>query len=550
MLRNDTLFRTVLIVNLILVGAATSAVAQVDGPLYRMIELPAAETGGSTKAYALNNTGQIVGWMESGADRHGAHWHVEATTDLHGTVHFDLQHPYLRFTVGYSEAYDISNADQIVGTARAEVDCPPTVVVTEAFILRAGVLTDLATPYSGDALTNLGTFSSPCAKDAWDSAATGISNRNHVVGWADIEGLVMHAFLVVPSGGDFYRDVMPDPNNPDFVNDLIIDLGTMRGDADPVSAATAVNDWGQITGYSYTLASPTGADDPLPKAAYRAFIVTPNDTDADGFGDDWFDAAADGGNTLMQDIGTLGGYNSWGRDINNDGDIVGESDTDPDVTGGHNTRAFLWSSGAMTDLGTLGGDFSAASGVNARGEQGSVDIVGWASNPDNQRRAFVYRDGEMYDLNDHICTQTEEGVTVVPNIVLTEARDINDDGWIVGWGEVRGSDGQDTRGFLLIPMDPNDCIFEEDAAVDDGADDGSSSGDTGDTGGDGDPASGDPIIGTPGNLADGSSADPNGTSGSVPAPTLCGVGTFAFAPLTLLGLSWMKLADRRIRRRK
>jgi probable HAF family extracellular repeat protein len=56
----------------------------------------------------------------------------------------------------------------------------------------------------------------------------------------------------------------------------------------------------------------------------------------------------------MQDVGTLGGYNSWGRDINNSSQVVGESDTDPDQTGGYNlTRAFLWQDGTMTDLGAF-----------------------------------------------------------------------------------------------------------------------------------------------------------------------------------------------------
>ena len=415
---------------LITIAAAIPSAAQDSGTLYRLIELP-ADGGGSSKAYALNNTGQIVGWVESESDRHSAHWHVEVTTDLHGTVHFDLLHPYHYYTMGYSEAYDISNADQIVGTARAESDCPPAVLITNAFLLRPAVLTDLATPYPGDALTNLGTFANPCTP-AWDSAATGISNRNHVVGWADLSGMVMHAFLVVPVNGDFYVDTDPVDTEGYLANDLLIDLGTMDGEADPVSAATAVNDWGQVTGYSYTLATPAGAANPVPKAAYRAFLITPNDTDADGDGDQWYVAGGGAANALMQDIGTLGGYNSWGRDINADTDIVGESDTDPDVTGGHYTRAFVWTAGEMTDLGTLGGSFSAASGLNDPGADGSFDIVGWAENEDNQRRAFIHQDGEMKDLNELLCTLTEEGLPIAPNIVLTEARDINDDGWIIG----------------------------------------------------------------------------------------------------------------------
>jgi hypothetical protein len=72
------------------VGSVTASAAQET--LYRLIG-SRADGRGSTKAYARNNTGRIVGWMESGADRHGAHWHVDTTTDLHGTVYSALAHP-------------------------------------------------------------------------------------------------------------------------------------------------------------------------------------------------------------------------------------------------------------------------------------------------------------------------------------------------------------------------------------------------------------------------------------------------------------------------
>ncbi len=504
-----------------LVVAATSAAAQ--DTLYRLIELR-ADGGDSSKAYALNNTGQIVGWMEADSGRHSAHWHVETATDLHGTVHFALAHPYDLFDLNYSEAYDISNADQIVGTARTEIDCPPQVAITNAFLLRPAVLTDLSTPYPGDALTNLHTLGDPCV-GAWDSASTGISNSNHVVGWADRDDGSTHAVITVPSAGQFYADA-----NADLVNDLIVDLGTFRGDTDPVSAATAVNDNGRVTGYSYTLQGS--------RAAYHAFLITPNDTNGDGIGDQWYvDANGDSGNDLMQDLDTLGGYNSWGRDINSSSQVVGESDTDPSVSGGYNlTRAFLWQNGTMTDLGALADDsFSAASAINNNGV-----IVGWAGNDDNQRRAFIYENGQMRNLNDLICTQTEEGVTLVPGITLTEARDINEDGWIVGWGNARGSSDDGTRGFLLIPIDASECVVEEDSSDDNGS--GSS--------GNGSNVDGDAIVGTPGNLGDGSdSDDASGAGGTSAAAGLCGFGMVGMLPLMLAGFCWMKISlGRRLRR--
>jgi hypothetical protein len=86
---------------------------------------------------------------------------------------------------------------------------------------------------------------------------------------------------------------------------------------------------------------------------------------------------------------------------------------------------------------------------------------------------------------------------------------------------------------------------EEEEEADDSGDSGSGTGTT-----DGDPASGNPIVGTPGNLSQGdTTTDPNDPNTVVPAATACGVGTFAFAPLTLVGVGWVKLSTRRRARR-
>lgn len=492
--------------------ASANSLLHAQDTLYQLFVLNSTESGAQAKAYAVNNTGQVVGWMSVGANRHAAHWFVEMTTDLDGTVHFVLKHPEL-FNEGYQEAYDISNADQIVGTARHSITCPPDILYTAAFILRPGVLTDLATPYAGEALTNLGTFEHPCL-GAYDSAATGISNFNHVVGWADHNDGTTHAFISINAGA-------------------LTDLWTLRGDTDPISAATAVNDDGIVTGYSYTLAQPPGASGI--RAVYHAFVIIPNDTNADGIGDQWYVAGDGNANALMQDLGTLGGYNSWGRDINNPGQIVGESDTDPANTAGKNlTRAFLWENGRMTDLGGLvSNGFSAASGINDDGA-----IVGWANNANNQRRAAIFKDGKVYDLNDLICTTNEDGTLSVPSITLTEARDVNDDGWIVGWGNIRGSSNSGTRGFLLIPMDADDCpeLIVPGGHTNNGG-----------SGGAGTGTGGTPIVGTPKTLTDGSQTGDNndGSGGTVPVG-LCGFGLINLIPILFAGLACMKFGRRRI----
>ncbi|HPM22387.1 MAG TPA: DUF3466 family protein [Phycisphaerae bacterium] len=500
--------------------AALAALAQNGLVLrYELIELTAPE-GGQSRAYSVNNTGQAVGWVQADSGKHSAQWHNRATTDLHGTVHFSLKHPL--FDQDYSEAFAISNGGQIVGTARTSIECPPTFVITNAFVLRPSVLSDLATPYPGDALANLMTLGNPC-QTAYDSAAIGISNSNYVVGWADRIDGVTHAFLVRPLNGTFVADL-----NEDLVNDLMIDLGTLAA-SDPVSSATAVNDAGEVTGYSYTLRGDgTGG--------YHAFLLTPLDNNADGFPDQWY-AGAGGVNDLMTDLGTLGGVNSWGRAINNNGDVVGESDYDA-PTGEHYTRAFYWSDGTMTDLGTLRDDplhgFSAASAINDAGV-----IVGWAEDEERNRRAFVYRDGVMQDLNDLLYLLDEDGKRITPGITLTEARDINEDGVIVGWGTIRGSSDGSTRGFLLNPVmvDPN--------ALEPTEPDDSNTPAPGDD--DNNPPtdySGVPDFGAPDT---GDDTDPNdGTpNGGVSPISLCGASGTAMLPLTLAGLCWLRWGRRR-----
>jgi probable HAF family extracellular repeat protein len=78
----------------------------------------------------------------------------------------------------------------------------------------------------------------------------------------------------------------------------------------------------------------------------------------------------------MQDLGTLGGDQSWALGVSADGSVV------VGISGG---RAFRWTAArGMQDLGTLGGRWSDARGVSA---DGSV-VVGWAWNAKGQVHAF------------------------------------------------------------------------------------------------------------------------------------------------------------------
>jgi probable HAF family extracellular repeat protein len=134
----------------------------------------------------------------------------------------------------------------------------------------------------------------------------------------------------------------------------IMDLGTLPGG--PYSSALAINDLGQVVGYS-TLASGDS----------HAFLWQAG--------------------TGMRDLGNLpntASRTSAARAINDVGRVVGESYT---AFGDYQSHAFLWEEGAgMQDLGTpFDGDSSVAYGINSAGQ-----IVGQSSAAGAQTHAVLW----------------------------------------------------------------------------------------------------------------------------------------------------------------
>ncbi len=141
----------------------------------------------------------------------------------------------------------------------------------------------------------------------------------------------------------------------------------------------------------------------------------------------------------MTDLGTLGGTASIAFGINSEGQVVGNSQT----TGNIASHAMLFSDGTTSDLGTLGGTFSSAYGINDPGE-----IVGFADTPTG-RDAFLYSDGNMYDLN-NLVDSSGTGWN------LSWAHAINDSGWIVTDGIFDGN----THTILLTPIpEPSSLVL-------------------------------------------------------------------------------------------
>jgi probable HAF family extracellular repeat protein len=237
-------------------------------------------------------------------------------------------------------------------------------------------------------LSTGGLFNLSLAYDINDSGqVTGVSDVGGFQGWP------AHAFRTAP-------------NQP--INPLTDDLGTLGGN---YSEGRAINELGQVTGFAFLSGD----------AGQHAFRTAPN-------------AAI---NLATDDLGTLGGSDSVGRDINDFGIVVGEAQLPDGQWRAFRTAPNAAINPATDNLGTLGGTSSRATGVNNEGT-----VVGFSTTASGERHAFVYTDaGGLQDLNDLVDPATAAGW------VLVEARNVNEDGAIIGTGTLASQ----SRAFVLVP---------------------------------------------------------------------------------------------------
>ena len=196
----------------------------------------------------------------------------------------------------------------------------------------------------------------------------------------------------------------------------IHELPTFPGD--PVGMAWGINYWGQATGYSGNCTT-----------VFHALL--------------WQDGK-------VIDLGNLGGtMNNAGVDINNLGQVVGNSDLPGDTTG----HAFLWQRRTgMMDLGTLPGDVgSDGDGINDLGQ-----VVGGSWDAEGNDRAYLWQNGVMTDLNTLIPPDS-------PLYLIEATGTINDLGQIAGIA-LQISTGE-VHAFLATPTARHWEILEKPKVV-------------------------------------------------------------------------------------
>jgi probable HAF family extracellular repeat protein len=362
---------------------------------YRVINLGNPLGGTASAGNAMNNLGWAIGSANLAGDttQHAELW-------LPG-LHLDLG------TLGGTNSAVIfanrSDRGQIVGIAETSDMDPlmetwscagaffPSVThhICVGFVWQNGVMT---------ALPTLG---------GTNGVAASVNSLGQVVGWAET---AVHDSTCVPPQVLQFEAVIWGPEK-----DQIQQLPPLPDDPD--TAATAINDKGQVVGISGTCQNAVGAF-----SAKHAVM--------------WKD-----GQPI--DLGNIGGH-GWNTptSINNQGQTVGFANQSGDLINGKlelKFHAFLWTKErGMRDLGALSGDaISEALGINEAGQVVGVSYGPGFSHP----RAFLWQDGVMMDLNSLIPAGS--------NLTLQVAGDINDRGEITG--NAFDSSTKTSPAFLAIP---------------------------------------------------------------------------------------------------
>ncbi|MEC4886145.1 MAG: DUF3466 family protein [Scytonema sp. PMC 1070.18] len=308
----------------------------------------------------------------------------------------------------FSRAYDINNNNQVVGTSSLSF-----------FTINRD------RPFIWDSTNGIQSLLPSYSDPFGPTDARGINDKAQVVGLSTSSRQYPVAFIWDSQNGS--RSIPSLAESPVVISDFAYDI----------------NNQGQVVGKSDTMRGPQaflwkssegiqnlGALGPVNELGYSS-------STAYGINDKSEVVGVSNGKVVLwdstngiQDLGFAGtAYN-----INNRTQVVGS------LTSSNGERAFLWEkTTGVQDLGVLGVSSNDNSRSIAYGINAQTQVVGVSSSAQGDR-AFVWENGVLSDLNDL--------VSGGDGWLLTEARAINDAGYIVGTGTFNGQ----TRGFLLTPL--------------------------------------------------------------------------------------------------
>ena len=364
--------------------------AESEHTMYRVINLGDPEGGTLSQGTSNNQEGWVVGFstLPGNAVMQAELWR-DGTAESLGTLggpNSAVAWPNRNdhgVIVGIAETAELQPNNEAWSCSIAVFPGAPDGHVCRGFVWRDGVMTRLPT-LGGD-----------------NGFATGVNNRDEIVGWAENQThdptcnefttsnqlLQFEAVMWVWKGDHYEAAALP----------------PYPGDLD--GAATAINQAGAVVGIS-------GICDAAVGGGTAEHMVV------------WKDGQ------VVLSLPTLGGaYWNTPMDINNRDNVVGFSDLPGDgpTIAQANFHAFFWSARPFAcngktvtgtcDLGGLvPGDLTEALGVNDRDQVVGVSIL--------TGHAFLWENGTMTDLNKLVVSGT--------TLTLTDAQDINDRGEITG----------------------------------------------------------------------------------------------------------------------
>jgi len=372
--------------------------------------VPLAAGEATPPAYIVYDTGTLGGTFSFGSGLSELGWVAGASTTSAGALHASLAIPGSVIDLGTLGGANSAvewpiknNHGLVVGISETATPDP----LGESFSCAAFIATNGHTclPF----LWRNGTLAALPLLGGNNGFATGVNNAGLAVGWA--ETALHDPSCVAPQQLQFEAVAWAGDSGGARV------LAPLPHDS--TSAATAINDAGEVVGISGDCDVAVGAF-----SARHAVL--------------WLN-----GNPIR--LPTLGGE-GWNTPmaISNDGIIVGFSDTSGDVVGGvltPNFQAVLWTPAGIVNLHTLPGDqIAEATGVNDFGQ-----IVGTSFDASGNSRVFLWQKGTMFDLN----TLLQPGAP----LYLLQTGDINDRGEITGLAcvLVAGACGKDIHTFVAIP---------------------------------------------------------------------------------------------------